>query len=234
MDVLNARASHGPGRFGRSAVTFLRHALACAALLAACAPAARAQMDVRITAVEPARTDSTLECVVRTSGLPDARSRETLASGLPSSLTLAVTVLDGAGRERGTTLAEVRIEPDPWERSFVVRTPVGRQRAASMEELAVLLRTIGPLPLPRTTGFDARRPGRVRVRLAVHALAPAEADRAHALFVGDVSGNGGERREVSAGLGTLLRYFLGRSPAEAWRAEGRSEPFDLRVPERAR
>ena len=233
MGVLIVRASQGPGRRGRTAVTSAWAVVACAALLAG-ADVARAQMDVRITAVEPARTDSTLECTVRTSGLPDARSRETLASGLPSSLTLSVTVLDAGGRERATTLAEVRIEPDPWERSFVVRTPFGRQRAASMEELAAILRTIGPLPLPRATGFDARRPGRVRVRLAVHALAPAEADRTHALFAGDVSGNGGERREVSAGLGTLLRYFLGRSPAEAWRAEGVSESFDLRAPARRR
>ena len=233
MGVLTVRASQGPGRRKRSAFALACAAGACAALLAF-ADVARAQMDVRITAVEPARTDSTLECVVRTSGLPDARSRETLASGLPSSLTLSLTVLDAGGRERGTTLAEVRIEPDPWERTYVVRTPSGRQRAASMEELAALLRSIGPLPLPRATGFDARRPGRVRVRLAVHPLAPAEADRTHALFVGDVSGNGGERREVSAGLGTLLRYFLGRSPAEAWRAEARSEPFDLRAPARGR
>lgn len=210
-------------------------ALVVVATLAAVPARAQSEgRDVQIVRVEPVRTDSTLECTVVTSGLPDARSRETLASGLPSSLTLSITLLDGAGRERGTTQAEVRIEPDPWERTFVVRSPFGLQRASSLDELAAQLRRLGPVTLARPGAFDHSRPARLRVRLAVHALAAAEADRARSLFVGDMSGNGADRREVSAGLGTLLRYFLGRTPASQWRAEATSAPFDLRAPARAR
>ena len=51
--------------------------------------------------------------------------------------------------------------------------------------------------------------------------------------MGDLSANGAERREVSAGLGSLLRFFLGRTPAAAWSAEATSAPFEARTLGRA-
>lgn len=209
-----------------------RCAAFAASFAAASAAPAHADADVRIVGVEPGRPDSALTCTVLTAGLPDARSRETLASGLPSALTLSLALLDERGRERATAIAEVRIEPDPWERAFVVRAPFGRLRVANLDELAAQLRRLGPIPLPRPAAGGAPREARVRVRLAVHPLAPAEADRARALYVGGAAsgaaGNGGERREVSAGMSTLLRWFVGRAPESAWRAEGVSAPFEWR------
>jgi len=200
--------------------------LALALLLALAPGAARAgSAAVRIAALEPVRTDSVLACVVVTRGLPDGPMRETLASGLPSSLTLSLVLLDERGHERGGTTAEVRIEPDPWERTFLVRSPAGGVRVASLEALAESLHRLGPLALAPWARVPARAPLRVRARLAVHALAPAEADRARAAFVGDVGSNGAERREVSAGLGPLLRFFLGRAPASDWNADATSPSF---------
>lgn len=222
------RARQGPG-----SSRWWSCAAWCVAVAAFAPSLSSAQGDVRIVAVEPGRPDSALTCTVLTAGLPDARSRETLASGLPSALTLSIALLDERGRERSHAVAEVRIEPDPWERAFVVRAPFGRLRVANLDELSAQLRRLGPLPLPLPAG-GAPREARVRVRLAVHPLAPAEADRARSLYVGGAAGNGAERREVSAGMGTLLRWFVGRAPESAWRAEGTSAPFEPRAAARDR
>lgn len=211
----------------RGAVRRLAAVLACA--LAACAPAAVGAAQgppVRIVGIEPSRHDSTLECTVVTSGLPDDRSRETMASGLPSSLTLSIALLDASGRARAGARAEIRVEPDPWERAFDVHAPFLRERVASLEELAARLRRLGPLPVAPLRALDVGRPMRLRVRLDVHALAPTEADRAHALVVGDLSGNGADRREVSAGFGSLLQFFLRRAPAGESSVQATSLPFD--------
>jgi hypothetical protein len=230
-------ARHGSGRAREARGPFAACAPALlAALLGALLSAGGADAQtstIRITGIEPSRTDSTLTCTLLTSGLPDGPSRETLSSGLPSSLAFTLTLLDAGGRERAITAAEVRIEPDPWEHTFVVRQPAGSTRVAGLDELAAALRRIGPLTLASTRGLDPRAGFRIRARLVVHALAPAEADRAHALFMGDLSANGAERREVSAGLGSLLRFFLGRTPAAAWSAEATSAPFEARTLGRA-
>lgn len=211
----------------------LAAALACA--LAAWVHAAPAHAEpVRIVGIEPARTDSTLECTVVTSGLPDARSRETLASGLPSSLTLSIALLDASGRERGGARAEIRVEPDPWERTFDVRAPFARERLADLEALAARLRRLGPVTVAPLHALDLGRPMRLRVRLDVHPLAPAEADRAHALFTGDLGAGGADRREVSAGFGSLLQFFLRRTPAPESGAQATSAPFEVRALPRAR
>jgi hypothetical protein len=207
-------------------------ALTLLGLLIAAAAGAEAG-GVRITGLEPARTDSTITCTVLTLGLPDGPSHETLASGLPSSLTLTLALLDVRGRERAGATAEVRIEPDPWERTLVVRWPGGDYRVDGLGALGERLRRIGPVTIVSTRGLDPRETFRVRARLAVHALAPAESQRAHAMVMGDLSANGADRREVSAGLGSLLHYFLGRAPAGGWNAQATSAPFDVRTIGRA-
>jgi hypothetical protein len=204
-------------------------AAARALMLALLLCAAPASSQVRVVAVEPAREGNVLQCTIVIAGLPDGPSRETLASGLPSSLTLSLAVLDGAGRERGATRTEVRIEPDPWERSFRVRWPGAERRARGLDDLAAILSRLGPVSVAPLRASDDARSMRVRARLAVHALAPAEADEARALVSGQMGGGGSDRREVSAGLGGLLRFFLGRSPADAWTAQGVSAPFEPRA-----
>lgn len=188
-----------------------------------------AHAQVRITGLEATRDDSLLSCTIATSGLPDAASLETLASGLPSSLTMSIALLDASGHERGGSTCEIRIEPDPWERGFRVSGPAFARRAGDLEALRAVLQRIGPLPIARLARLDPRTPPRLRVRLAIHALAPAEVERAHALFSGDMAGNGADRREVSTGVGTLLRFFLGPASSARWSVEAVSAPLDPRT-----
>lgn len=219
-------------RHGSACTRTIGPGLATAVLLAVAgvfAPPAFAQAEpVRITGIEPSRSDTTLDCAVLTGGLPDGRARETLASGLPSSLTLSFVLLDATGRRRADRQAEIRIEPDPWERTFVVRTPSSTHRVGGFEDLAAQLRRLGPMAVAPARLLDPHRPMRLRVRLDVHPLAPAEADRAHSLFVGGTSGNGADRREVSTGFGSLLRFFLRRPPASQTTTEVTSAPFEPR------
>jgi len=63
------------------------------------------------------------------------------------------------------------------------------------------------------------------VRLAVYPIAPAEIERVHALFGGGPSESEADRREVSVGLSSLVRYFLGDQPDEDWVADATSGPF---------
>lgn len=220
----NVRAFRGRIRLTRSPA-LLAVLIACVAVL--CAATARAA-DIRIVGLEPSLTDGTLHCTVLTSGLPDGPTRETLTSGLPSSLTLSMTLIDASGRERAGSQTEVRIEPDPWEHTFLLRWPAMQRRVSDLDELTAALRRVGPLPVASLRQVDPRAPLRIRVQLTIHALAPAEADRAHALFAGDLSGNGADRREVSAGMGSLLRFFLGRRPNARWDAQATSAPFTAR------
>jgi len=194
-----------------------------AVCVCALAGASGARADVSIREVTPSRTDTLLVCTLRTAGLPDARSRETLASGLPSAIVVALTLFDASGHERGTSRAEIRIEPDLWENLFVLRMPTADLRLSSLEEVAAHLAEMSPLPVAPLRLVDAVGALTLRARLAVHPLAPTEKRRVHALFGGGTDEP--DRREVSVGLGSLVRYFLGRSPDETWRASASSEPF---------
>lgn len=198
--------------------------------------AARARSDVenvRLGVIEPATLDSMLVCHVTTEGLPDARSAETLRSGLPSALVFAFTILDAAGRERGTLQTEVRIEPDLWEGILVVRSPLRNEKAKTIEDVASILANLGPLPAAPLRFIDPETAARVHVRLAVFPLAPDALERVHSALAGDATGER-DRQEVSVGLGTLVRYFLGRSPEEEWLATGQSAFFRLSALEEIR
>jgi hypothetical protein len=228
MDVLmRSRSAHavslGPMR---ARIVAAALSLALAADASSVAARARATADVRLGAIEPATLDSMLVCHVATEGLPDARSTDTLLSGLPSALVFAFTILDASGRERGTLQTEVRIEPDLWEGILVVRSPLRNERAKTIEDVASILSNLGPLPVAPLRFLDRETAARVRVRLAVFPLAPGELERVHSVLAGEETGED-DRQEVSVGLGALVRYFLGRSPEEEWLASGQSGFFRL-------
>lgn len=209
MDLLSA---------SRSAARLAGVTLACACLHTHAAGA-----EVSIVGVAPARTDTLLVCGLETAGLPGERSRETLASGLPSMIVVAFSVLDAKGHERSATRAEIRIEPDLWENLIVVRTPIADHRLPTIDAVADLLSNLAPMPVAPLRLVDAGAELTIHARIAVHALAPAEQRRVRALFGG---GSGeSDRREVSIGLGSLVRFFLGRTPEEDWIAEASSARF---------
>lgn len=176
--------------------------------------------------ITPARLDSVLVCTVDARGLPPPESRSTLESGLPSSLVVDLSLLDGDGDEITGRRTEIRLEPDLWEGVFHLRTPLIDHRCPDMDDLMRRLQRLGPLPLTPLAPLRLR-PGddlRVRARVAVHALAPEEKRGFVSLFRSE--GDAG-RRETSVGIGRLFRFFLGREEDEPWVSEVRSAPFSL-------
>jgi len=193
--------------------------------------AAAAGQTIRIESIEPARIDSALVCTVRMVGLPDEASRETLASGLPSAMTMAFSLIDERGRERQVSQVEIRLDPDLWENVLILRTPLIEHRVAAIDDVVRLLAALGPLPVAPMTrlpgGFVSERRAavRLRARLAIHPLAPTEFRRVSELFGADAPASDPDRREVSVGLGTLFRYFLGERSGERWVTEATSAAF---------
>lgn len=182
---------------------------------------------IRIASVEPARTDSLLVCILRTVGLPDVPSRETLESGLPSSIVLRYTLLDHDGEEIADAQTEIRIEPDLWEEVILLKTPLFDRRLSSIGELASELEQFGPLPVLPLPNRALGNSMQLRVRLAVHPLARTQIRKVHSLFGRSERQEGEDRREVSIGLGALVRFFLGREEGEDWIADAISMPFSV-------
>jgi hypothetical protein len=182
---------------------------------------AGALADVAVLDVTPGELDSLIVCRVATQGLPDPRSAETLESGLPAALVMAFSLLDAEGSEIGRSRVEVRIEPDLWEQVFLIRTPLMDQRVESLEAVTEVLSNLGPLPVLPIGGLDTQSIMRLRLRMAVHPLAATEVERVQILFGGktgepDEDEEATDRREVSVGFGSLVRYFLRGSPDENW------------------
>jgi hypothetical protein len=206
----------------------LRTVCALASILASGdAAAATGAPRAEIVAIAPARTDTLLCCTLSTLGLPDAATRETLASGLPSALVVAITLLDAGDEHRGEALSEVRVEPDLWSRTFMLWTPLSEHRVRTVDEIASLLAELGPLPVARMKSLRSTDRFRIRARLAVHPLAPAEAHRVHAILGGEMESGGPNRKEVSVSIGSLIRYFLKHGEEEEWVCEATSHSFVL-------
>ena len=180
---------------------------------------------VAIVAVTPGALDSNLACEVETRGLPDPPSRETLASGLPSAVVLALSVLDAAGRTLENARTEVRIQPDLWEQVFVVNMPDRDHRLASMQQIEAMLGHLPAIPALPLARLHRDAAYRIRVRLAVYALAPSEVQRSRRQFTGEGETPDADRREVAVGLDAILRFFLGKPASENWCAEATSRPF---------
>ena len=193
--------------------------LGAAAAVAAGTEPATARDGVAIERVEASRRDSLLVCRLVTRGLPDPASRETLESGLPCAVRVETALLDEAGEPLADLRTSIRIEPDLWERIFVIRMPLFDRRVETIEEVAAILSDLGPIPVALLVGLPARDPVRIRARLAVDPLAPEQERRVRGLF-GAEEARAGEpdRREISIGIGALLRHFLHAEEGD-WIAE---------------
>jgi|GEM_PF-5777970 len=181
-----------------------------------------------ILVVSPAAADSLLVCGVATRGLPGGSSVETLRSGLPSALVFGFSLLDASGRTVGGSRAEVRIEPDLWEDLFLVKTPMYSTRLRSVDDVRGFLGNLGGLPVLPLERLARDASYRLRVRLAVYALAPSEVRRSRDRLTGGGELRDPDRREVSVGLNSLLKFFLGKEDEEPWEAEALSPLFRRR------
>lgn len=180
---------------------------------------------VEILSVAPARTDSLLVCTLGLRGLPDSRVRETLASGLPSALVIGFTLRTPRGRDFAADRVEVRLEPELLGSNIAVRTPLWRVTAPDLAKLDSLLMHLGPLPVCALRFAPRDEELELRAQLAVYPLAPAEAAWAQEVLSGDSNEGSLDRHEVSIGVGTLMRYFLGHAEQERWAARALSAPF---------
>ncbi|MBK8231598.1 MAG: hypothetical protein IT349_10505 [Candidatus Eisenbacteria bacterium] len=179
----------------------------------------------RIVAIDAGRQDSLLVCTIRLEGVPDRRSRDTLASGLPAALSIALMFEDENGRIVHSGRVSVRLEPDLLGAAVRVRTPLWESTLSDLSALQASLETLGPLPVAELA--DLGGAGRIHALLAIHPLAPDEVAWARDLLTGEVEEAPDGRREVSVGVGTLFRYFLGRGDRTQWVSEARSDELQL-------
>ncbi|MBD3336537.1 MAG: hypothetical protein GF355_13575 [Candidatus Eisenbacteria bacterium] len=182
--------------------------------------------EVAILDLQPDLRDSLLVCRLHIRGLPTPPMRETLESGLPSAVVVALTLSNGEGNERGGGAIEVRVEPDLWEQEFLLQTPLMEERLETLEEVADRLSRLGPLPVAAADRLGMMGTLRIGARLAVHPLAPAETERMESVLAGDAAEEP-DQKEISIGLGALVRLFWGGSPGDEWIADFQSAPFTL-------
>ncbi len=217
-------------------------ALAALVVMAAASPARAAAQDSgagsppRIVAVEPVRAGELLECRIRTENLPGAKLTSSMKSGLPSAIEMALEVLDPKDKVLDARHITFRLAFDLWEETFRVEGGGTERDFTSQEELEAFLADLPRLPvasLERLRDAAARRESlRVRVGLVLHSIAPRESEKLGDWVAGPprttepVGSEDG--REVSVGLGTMIRWFFegGRAKAEI-AALGISAPFSI-------
>ena len=223
MDLLR---SHTRTPTPRRVATHFLLGLGAAGFLAVSSvfPAANAEErpEPTLVRVVPALTDSLLICTLETDGLPDYRSLETLTSGLPSSLTIVVSLLDGQGKEHTRVESEIRMVPDPLEGHITLDAPFGTRRVPTLAGLSEILHAIGPFPVTLLHALPERSSMTLRARVRIHPLAPSASQSVQAMVGEEDSGS---RREFSIGIGSLLRYFLGQRSGERWDLDNSSPPF---------
>jgi hypothetical protein len=182
--------------------------------------------------VTPARSGEVVAADVTTSGLPGATLEASLRSGLPSAIELRLEALDARDRPRGETRLFYRIAWDLWDELFRVEGPgVGvmpgeggsgapgsTRRFADVAALRSFLGSLPRLPVTAYGSLDPAARHRVRVGGRLHRVAPRETARLERWVAGgDVSRMAADPdgREVSVGLGEVIRFFYKGSKKDA-------------------
>lgn len=166
-----------------------------------------------VTGVDPSRTETELTCDVRTANLPGARLASSLESGLPSAIQMDLSLFDERERVVGERRVFLRIAFDLWEEVFRVEGAGPVRDFADLPSLRGFLASIPRLPVSPLAGLATAEPHRIRVGMRLHPVAPRETERLGDWVAGrSPRGDGGETddtdgREVSVGLGELIRFF---------------------------
>jgi hypothetical protein len=183
-----------------------------------------------IDRVAPARGNAVLTADVSTSGLPGGTLEASLLSGLPSAIELRLEALDARDRPLGETRLYYRIAFDLWDELYRVEGPGVKAMPAEpagpaspsyrFEDLAALrdfLAFLSGLPVVSWSAIDPAVRHRVRVGGRLHRIAPRETARLERWVAGgDVSRAAADPdgREVSVGLGDVIRFFYKGSKKE--------------------
>jgi hypothetical protein len=192
----------------RRAPALLVASLAAAAALTAARPARAAAEDGHARTVEPVRAGSELAAHLRTQRLPGASILASLDSGMPSAIEFRLEARD----ERDRTVAEndvlYRIVFDLWDEVFRLQ---GGGAAASFADADALERFLTDLPRVPVTpvgGLAAGRRHRIGVACRLHVIAPRETEELEQWVAGAPDREeAGDGREISIGLGDVIRFF---------------------------
>ena len=171
--------------------------------------------------VAAAREGGSLVCHVRTTGLPGGKAERSLQGGLPSSVEVIVELLDRQEQVLLRRPVAFRVAFDLWDEVYRIDDGEEESRFDTMEGVRSFLAHLKNLPVAPIPAIPAMERYRIRVVVVSHPIAPAEKTR-----IGDwIAGEGTEgtardagEREVSLGLGTVIRYVFGGA------AEGRETP----------
>ncbi len=193
----------------RAAVGVALPSLLLPLLLAPAADVARAAAP-SLDTVTPVRLGDLLAADVVTSGLPGERLESSIASGLPSAIEVHLEALDRRNRRVAEADLFWRITWDLWEEVLRVEGPGAEHRLDGPGSLGAFLANLQQLPVGPFASLDAAERHRLRARCRLHPVAPRETERLSRWVAGEepLPRRGDpDRREVSVGLGEVIRFF---------------------------
>jgi hypothetical protein len=166
-----------------------------------------------IVGVDLGRSAAHVTCDVRTANLPGDRLVSSLESGLPSAVQLDLRLLDDRERVVAERRVFLRVAFDLWEEVFRVEGAGAPRDFADLAALQGFLERVPRLAVSPLAGLHAAEPHRIRVGMRLHPVAPRETERLGDWVAGRPPRARGEEtddadgREVSVGLGELIRFF---------------------------
>jgi hypothetical protein len=184
----------------------------------------------RVTSVSPEVRGPLLFCRFKTSGLPSERAVSSMRGGLPASADFILNLLDDRDEVVADRRVSFRLAFDLWEEAFHLSGDVDPRRFESLDSLRSALAEPLPLSLTPLSRLDLNERYRIQVSLVHHLIAPAARERVGEWISGEGSGTGQDPdgRQTSFGLGSLIRFFYGRSPRnQVLSARSMSERFRI-------
>jgi hypothetical protein len=188
----------------------LRLAALLAGTMLPVAGLALGQTAPRILSVTADRQEDFLLCRLVIDGVPTEKATLSMQSGLVSSLELILELLDEKQHVCAGNRITFQLAFDLWEEVFAVRQAGQERRFADLEGLTAFLSRLPALPVAPVSALDPDGDFQVRVGLILHPIAPSERERVEDVIVGEIdpgAAAGEEGREVSIGLGRLIRFF---------------------------
>lgn len=228
-------------RAARAAALFALSALLGAAGRPAAAgpetPGTPRAAEPRVVSVSPAIRGDDLVCDVETRGLPTEEAARSMRGGLPSGVEIVVDLVGGTDETIVRRRVFFRLSYDLWEEVFRAEEGGSERRFDTLGSLRSFLETMNGLPVAPLAGLSNDARYRIRVDLVPHAIAPAERARIADWIAGEGGSEGrgasgtardADEREVSFGLGSLIRFFYGGANEESSaRAAGESDWFRI-------